>query len=524
MRSVRTSSAYSTAYPLSQVLGIIFQKLLGATARWKLCERAGLLPRIVGLRRCHCARTVGCRGRHPLAPQGGGWDSPSQQLSALAASILQPVDDHSEQASRVGQTWWNRSLIPLAFCLAMLAGIGLDAVIRGPERRRAARWALGAFGVIAVMLGLVWLFGRGNLPAYAAHVRAQSFVWPAVSTAVGLVVFGAAIFVYRRSKSDRWSRRQLRVFMFGMAGSLLVCQTAFLVVDDSSIPSSSPTEYKRDTGVTALETSRWLLVGRPGQAGTRARIESRADPEHNAAFGVDEFAEYDPIAPLTYFTTWYKIEPLKPGGAYVYDFIPGINSATVARRYGIPYVLEAHGDPGPTGGIFVDAGGQRGPLPDPGAAEATLVPAQSATGWPTTDAPGKAVPLPWPGPSEVRVMTNASSAKVLRLRIASFPGWQATIDGRPLALTPYLSMMLQARIPPGSTSSSCATGPSVLGGTRHCRRCRCRLHRSRSRRPTPRARGPHQAGRRGIKRSGLTPGLFRHRPQPRRRRSPRTGD
>jgi uncharacterized membrane protein YfhO len=33
--------------------------------------------------------------------------------------------------------------------------------------------------------------------------------------------------------------------------------------------------------------------------------------------------------------------------------------------------------------------------------------------------------------------------------VASLPGWHATIDGRPLALSPYLSMMFQAHIPPG---------------------------------------------------------------------------
>ena len=48
------------------------------------------------------------------------------------------------------------------------------------------------------------------------------------------------------------------------------------------------------------------------------------------------------------------------------------------------------------------------------------------------------------------MVTNSSSATVLRLRLASFPGWQATIDGKPLALSPYLTMMLQAHIPPGT--------------------------------------------------------------------------
>ena len=33
--------------------------------------------------------------------------------------------------------------------------------------------------------------------------------------------------------------------------------------------------------------------------------------------------------------------------------------------------------------------------------------------------------------------------------MASLPGWHATIDGRPLTLSPYLTMMFQAHIPPG---------------------------------------------------------------------------
>ena len=84
----------------------------------------------------------------------------------------------------------------------------------------------------------------------------------------------------------------------------------------------------------------------------------------------------------------------------------------------------------------------------PGAAIATVVPSPSGT-TPSIDARGEAVPVTWPGPSEIHLVTNASSPGVLRLRVSAVPGWKATIDGRPLALSSYLSIMLEAQIPPG---------------------------------------------------------------------------
>ena len=95
---------------------------------------------------------------------------------ALAATIVGPANDLLNKLPFIGHAWWSRSLIPLAFCLSMLAGVGLDTVIRKSEQRRAARWGIGAFSTIALVLVLVWLFGRGDLPTYAAHVRAESFV------------------------------------------------------------------------------------------------------------------------------------------------------------------------------------------------------------------------------------------------------------------------------------------------------------------------------------------------------------
>ena len=95
---------------------------------------------------------------------------------ALLASVSQTLDNVLNRLPEVGHSWWPRSLIPVAFCVAMLGGVGLDTVLRKGERQRSIRWALGAFGAIALVLALVWAFGRGNLPGHAARVRNDSLV------------------------------------------------------------------------------------------------------------------------------------------------------------------------------------------------------------------------------------------------------------------------------------------------------------------------------------------------------------
>jgi uncharacterized membrane protein YfhO len=45
--------------------------------------------------------------------------------------------------------------------------------------------------------------------------------------------------------------------------------------------------------------------------------------------------------------------------------------------------------------------------------------------------------------------TRAATPGVLRLHLTDVPGWNASIDGRPLPLLEFSGIMLQARIPPG---------------------------------------------------------------------------
>ena len=446
--SVRSVSPYLNADPPSQVLGLIFQSFWGQPLAGSFANAQGFYEEqwvyvgaiALGL----SVVAVGVRWRRPEVV-----GLAAAAVIALLASIFGPMDRLLDALPEVGRSWWARSLIPLAFCLSMLGAVGLDALFRRADWRRTARWALGAFGAIAVVLGLIWLFARGNLPTNAASIRAQSFLWPAVSTAVGLAAFALLLIIDRRSVGERWNPRTFRLLILGIAGALLTCQTAFLVVDDGPIPSSNSTMYAATPSVTALQHAVGTSLVGLGNAGTGyGGLNLGLAPDTNVPYGIDEFAVYDPIVPLTYFTSWNKLYRQNPGVGGLYDFTPTISSAKVARRYGISYVLEPHGAPGPAGGVFTTRVGNEDLYRIPASSIATLVPAESAT-WPATDAVGKPVAVAWPGPSELRVVTHSSSAQVLRLRVSSVPGWKATIDGRPLALTPYLSTMLQTRIPPG---------------------------------------------------------------------------
>jgi hypothetical protein len=173
-------------------------------------------------------------------------------------------------------------------------------------------------------------------------------------------------------------------------------------------------------------------------------------PNVNVAFGVHELAVYDPVIPEAFFRAWRAAtgEPGGPAKAPLV-FCPAVTSVTVARRYGVGYILEPAGRRGPAGSVLAAYVGNEGLWRVPGAAPATLSPLTPAGAFPGDDAPGTAVPVTHPGPAQWDVVTDAPSPLVLRLRLSAVPGWHASVDGRPLALNTFAGTMLEARVPAG---------------------------------------------------------------------------
>jgi hypothetical protein len=372
----------------------------------------------------------------------------------VAFVYVAPVDQFADGLPFIGEVDWLRALMPLSLALAALAGIGMDAFTGTTVSRTARAWLFGGFGVSAVVLAALWVFGRnGGLPSFdralGVHVRAESFLWPAVGVFIG-VAGGALLW---------WKAR----FARAVAVALLVGETLFLVTSGAVQVASSANGYPPTTAVIALRHAVGDAIVGTG-VGTVSGCSLGITPEANVAYQVHELTVYDPILPTEYSRVW-KLESGSSEQNWGQDhFCPSITTLSEARLFGAGYVLETAGHPGPAGSQLVaelkpsdpypvhDVLQARPPDEDlyriPGASQATLT-VTSSRSLPSLGAGGTPVRVIDTDPARWRLVTNSTTAEVLRLHLTDVPGWQATIDGRPLALEGLSGIMFQARIPPG---------------------------------------------------------------------------
>jgi hypothetical protein len=375
----------------------------------------------------------------------------------LAVIYVRPIHALASDLPLIGGTIWVRALMPMALALAALAGFGIDLVVRNPMARRVARGLGIVFSIAAVVLFLIWVFGRGKLSPAAAEVRAHSFIWPVVEVVAGLGVAGFLVCVARyRGRSAtiaaesgelpaNTGERGLVRWSGTIAGvGLLAVQTAFLVSAGAQMMQAGPHAFPQTpttAGLVHAVGSTELAFGRQG-------CSLGLLPNVNDAYGVHELEVYDPIIPKDYFTAWPADTGTGAGFPLFNDFCPAVTTLRVAHEFGIGYVLEVAGTPGPKGSVFAGHLGNEDLYRIPGSGEATVAPLVDGNLPPDTVA-GTPVRVDHPSPSQWHIVTSSDTPQVLRLHLTDAPGWQATVDGRPLALTSYAGMMLQARIPPG---------------------------------------------------------------------------
>jgi hypothetical protein len=365
--------------------------------------------------------------------------------------------------------YWSRMLTPLGFCLAVLAGFGTDALIRSHRQLAVRRWfELGLTVIGLVVLG-VWLFDRqGLLPAAAAN-RTRSFVWPVVGIAVGVVAVGVLHRFDRSTRGANSLHGSTTVSVGGLgvrqwvAFALVAFETAFLVSMAAPEWSASSTFPPSTAAVVALQRAVGTATVGFGEKTTYNLCpDLGVPPESNVLYGIHEINIYDPVIPRSYFRSWLAATGNDGGTPLLATFCPDVASATVARLFGVGYVLVPHGDSGPTGSVLVDSIGDEELYRIPGAAPATLTPVATDAPWPGTNARGNAVAVTHPTPATWRITTQATTPQVLRLRLTDVPGWHATIDGQPLALSRFSGVMLQARIPAGRHVIEASYWPSTF--------------------------------------------------------------
>lgn len=447
--SIRRAVGYYAALPPHDLVHVVFQGFDGipvAGSRWFGPSIYPESAAYVGVIALVLAVTAVAVRRRPEVLAFG-----AVVLTMAALVFLSPVVTILHSVTHERGVAWQRSLLPMAFALAVLAGVGLDTIVRAHDERAVRAWAGGGFVVAALVVGVLWAFGRGHLPAAEAGIRRDSFIWPATDIVVGVAVVAALVLADKRRRRNANRAGPSRLRVGHVAGAvMLACETVFLVIAGAPLLSSSPASLAPTPAEAVLQRA----VG-SALVGLGARACSQPPtlgilPNVNVAFDVHELAVYDPVIPAAFFRTW-RATTGEPGGPALAPlvFCPAITSVTVARRYGVGYILEPTGRRGPPGTVLATQIGSEGLWRVPGAAQATLSPLSADGGFPADDAPGSAVAVTHPGPAKWDVVTNASSPRVLRLRLSDIPGWHASVDGRPLALDSFAGVMLEVRVPAG---------------------------------------------------------------------------
>jgi hypothetical protein len=305
-------------------------------------------------------------------------------------------------------------------------------------------------GAGVLLLLILWVF-VGGIDPLNARLRRDSLRLPLITTGLALVVVAScALWIAKRGERPVGTRG-LRPGQFA-AIAMLALETVFLVVSGAQLWSSTtsgvvPTpavrSFVRTVGTARVGFGEFTCFLGPDISGLGLL------PESNILFGVHQFDIYDPILPRTYVQSWAQVSR-SPAAAPVYNsFCPRVVTAAEARRYGIQFVLEPDGAAGPTGALFVRRIGDEALYRIPGSSDGVLVPVGRAGTSAPADAAGRPVVVSQTAPSSFRIATSAEHSAVLRLRITDVPGWHATIDGHPLAVTSFAGAMIEAAIPPG---------------------------------------------------------------------------
>ena len=440
------------------------------------------------------------------------WRRPGVVGVGLAAVVLGCIVWWGRMASWIDRVpgarliLWSRSLIPLDLMLALLAGVGLDALLAafaprsvpvgagrtggiaggGPlagERAsdaarsdapsnavdrvdgstigdagdRGARVTARWFAILA-LLAAVALAALGYHELVAAPggaataIRDRSFAWPAAQAAA-LLVAAAALLVSthrvstHRSRSAAGHRRRSSLGVAGAATALLVvAEIGFLLFGTPRLWSSSHTGFAPTPAVARLAS----IVGDQRIGFDCANATHLADlgilPEANAVYGIAEAEMYDAILPLRYLSVYSRLSHTAPAQPNSGNFCVPVTSAAIARDYGISYVLEASGAAALPGGVRVGTVGGEELWRVPGASVVTVQPLRAAL----DDTSATAVPVSEADPARLTLHVDPGTVSRLELHVGAFPGWSARIDGRRLRLRSLFGDELQATVPAGA--------------------------------------------------------------------------
>ena len=365
-------------------------------------------------------------------------------------AFVQPVENFLHLIPGLQAVRWYRSVVLMVLSVSVLAGLGIDLLVRSFRVRSVRRWLGVSFLLATLALLVMWAVGYHKLDRPEAWARSLGFRWSLVELVIGLIGVGVLAYLARKTKPGDLRAdtiaRVVGVFFLVGATAFLVASGEPLWHSSSSYGTATPAEATLQravgTSLVGLGSKKCFLA--PGIG---------VHPNANVLLDVRELAAYDPMLPRAYFESWTAVSGKKidtAGYPFISTYCPGISTVALARVYGVGYVLEPHKVKGPKGAIFDRRIGNERLYRIPDTGEATLSPIPSSGRLPAITAPGTVLPVIHPDPAAWKLVTDgAGGPQVLRLRLTDVPGWHASIDGRPLPLTTFAGVMLQARVPPG---------------------------------------------------------------------------
>jgi hypothetical protein len=422
--------------------------------------------------------------------------------SALVAYDLgtgAPVQ-HLISSIGLGNIALQRILSELTFAVAILAGLGLELLLRHWRKTQTRTVFAISIVLVAIVVGLLWAHSHvgavsvngqlGRLTsAQATAVRRRSLYWPTFELALLVVAaVGISLLARTRSSMRRSSDRRMRTLM----GGLVVLQAAFLIFAGVGINSYNVISYPMTPAVATLKRIVGSsLVGIDGPntpcghqnlssqpCGLRAWNGVGLYPEVNIAYGIDEFALHDPIIPLAYFDSFpVKNDDRNSQGTNL--FAPSINSTALARMYGIRYVIVRAPLPIPTGMHLIKTIAVTGTTVSivsvPGSRRFSLGQTAARNG----DAKGKSTTGSKPAstsqqphdqilrvahPSDARYVLKLRTPAVNRLtiRITDAPGWHASANGHSIALHRSAGDLMSAIVPAGTRNVVLTYRPTLF--------------------------------------------------------------
>jgi hypothetical protein len=443
--SVRSQSTFNAALPLHDLIYFVVQGFdglpldgmhpFGGLPVIETMSFVGSVALVLSL------VAVVHRGRRPEVLASG-----LIALAGILVVFVPSVVGVAKDLPLLGMVQWQRGLFPIAFALALLAGVGSDALARGANRRAPLRTLVSASLILSLALTAMAWWGRAGLSPPDAAARLHGLLAALVaSLAMVAVGGGALLFGRRRGLGANGAKRGAAVVVL-----LLAIETTSLLAVGMPWPSSSP------TGVPSLPAVEQLqrvvgsgTVGFVSGGCVNGSSSTGLFPNATLLYGLHQLDVYDASTPAELFTAWQKDAGTPSGAPAFYEFCPQITTSRAARLFGVEWVLAGPGESGPDGAIRAGDVGDDVLYRVPGAAAATVVTAASGAALPGIDAPGTAISVAHPDPSTWKVRTSATSPSVLRLRLADTAGWHGTVDGRPVPVLPFAGAMLQLRVPPG---------------------------------------------------------------------------